>query len=332
MGIFDTAGDALADLAARVAALEAAAGVEPEPPPVEPEPEPEPGPEPPPTPEPPSGNVITVAPTSGDAQPAIQAAVDSLAAKGGGIVRLLAGTYTLSAGKSVNSDCGANVNVRSGVHIIGAGVGKTIIKPQVADRHPFAAYQQTDIGISDLTVIGRGSGVSIDGCKFYSSSAVTVRNVEAYNLYIGLALYGCLDSVMSDCYAHDCGIGIAPSEPARHFQATRNVTIERCRAMRCGTGFRPAGYAPGEGGDVVSRVSDVSLIDCVADTCSGFGFLYRYAQRLAVTNCVALNCQRGHFINGVLDSTFKGCTPRPTISTSASDVQRYGASAGVVIL
>lgn len=300
-----------------------------------PEPEPTPEPEPPPVPqppEPPPSNIITVAPVSGDAQPVIQAAVDSLAAKGGGIVQLTAGTYALTAGRAVNPNCGANVNVRSGVHIVGAGIGKTIVKPQTPDRHPFASYLQTDIGISDMTVVGNGQNAAQDGCKFYSSYQVSVRNVEAYNLYIGLALYGCRDSEMSDCYAHDCGMGIAPSEPNLYFQATKNVTVERCRAVRCGTGFRPSGYAPGEGGEVVSRVSDVSLIDCVADSCSGFGYLYRYAQRLAVTNCVATNSPRGHFLNGVLDSTFKNCSPRPTISTSATDVSRYGASAGVVIL
>lgn len=300
-----------------------------------PEPEPTPEPEPPPVPqppEPPPSNIITVAPVSGDAQPVIQAAVDSLAAKGGGIVQLTAGTYALTAGRAVNPNCGANVNVRSGVHIVGAGIGKTIVKPQTPDRHPFASYLQTDMGISDMTIIGNGQSAAQDGCKFYDSSQVTVHNIEVSNIYIGLALYGCRDSVVSDCYVHDCGMGIAPSEPNRFCQPTFNVTVERCRAVKCGTGFRASGYAPGEDSDAVSRVSDVTLTDCVAENCSGFGYLYRYAQRLTVTRCAALNMPRGHFLNGVLDSVFTGCTPRPTISTSKEDVSRYGASVGVVIL
>lgn len=274
--------------------------------------------------------MIEVAPTGGNDVAAVQAAVDTLAAKGGGTVRLAAGTYSFTGGRSVNPDCGANIDLRSGVYIEGAGVGLTVIKPQSAGRHPFAASRQSDIGISGLSIQGNGESAAQDGCKFYCCDRVSVRNVEASNLYIGLALYGCRDSIITQSTVHDCGMGIVPSESRLGYQPTANVTVSQCRVWSCRTGYRPQGYAPGEGGDVVSRVSEVTLSDCSAERCNA-GFLVRYARRITMLRCTSSNPGWTNiWLAGVQGATLSGCTT-PVISTDSGDLSTYGPCSDIIV-
>jgi len=284
-----------------------------------------------PTPTPtPTTPVVMVSPTGSNDRTSIQAAVDSLAANGGGIVKLAPGTFSLSGGDGVNPDCGANINVKSGVHIQGSGVGVTVVQPQSTALHPFAASQQTTIGISDMTISGAGASAYQDGCKFYCCDNVTVHNVEARNLYIGLALYGCQDSSISDCVAHDCSMGIAPSESRLGYQPTRNVRVEGCETWACSTGFKVAGYGPDDGGEVVSRVSDVTFVDCSARNGTA-GYLVRYAQRITMIRATgAVNSWTNIWLAGVIDSAFSSCST-PVLSTDAYDVTHYGPCDRVVV-
>lgn len=275
---------------------------------------------------------VTVVPSGGDDRAAIQAAVDSLAAAGGGVVQLTEGTYLLSAGVTVNADCGANVDIKSGVSIVGAGTDKTVIRPTVNGRHPFAASQQSGVGVRDLSIVGAGGSAMQDGVKFYCCDEVTVARVDASGLYIGLALYGCRRSTVTACHVHDCRMGIVPAESRLGMQSTADVVVRDCTVLACSEyGFRPSGYAACDGGEVVSRVSGVTIIDCTADACA-CGLLARYATALNVVRFKATSYGWGGiFLNGVTDSTFSACEPAPYISTSAEDVADYGASSGIKV-
>ncbi|ACO81203.1 Secreted mannuronan C-5 epimerase [Azotobacter vinelandii CA] len=100
---------------------------------------------------------------------AIQAAIDAAHAAGGGTVYLPAGEYRVSGGEEPSDGC---LTIKSNVHIVGAGMGETVIKlvdgwEQDVTGMVRSAYgeETSNFGMSDLTLDGNRDNVSakVDG-------------------------------------------------------------------------------------------------------------------------------------------------------------------------
>ncbi|WP_415860942.1 M10 family metallopeptidase C-terminal domain-containing protein [Azotobacter vinelandii] len=100
---------------------------------------------------------------------AIQAAIDAAYAAGGGTVYLPAGEYRVSGGEEPSDGC---LTIKSNVHIVGAGMGETVIKlvdgwDQDVTGIVRSAYgeETSNFGMSDLTLDGNRDNTSgkVDG-------------------------------------------------------------------------------------------------------------------------------------------------------------------------
>lgn len=107
----------------------------------------------------------------------IQAAVDAAAAAGGGIIGIKAGTYLISGS-------GTEVNMKSNVHIVGAGKGATIIQ---CDTFAGAAFRKittaiaSNFSLRDMTIDGLSSaGVSAFLGEYMEN--VEFTNLEVLNI------------------------------------------------------------------------------------------------------------------------------------------------------
>jgi parallel beta-helix repeat protein len=265
---------------------------------------------------------------------AVQRAVDACAAAGGGTVYMPAGTYRLYGGRGINPDCGANIELKNGVHIRGAGPGRTVVRATRSDYHPFAATQKTNIGVSNLEIYATAG--RIDGCKMYACRNVTIDNVTAHDLYIGLALYSCSDSTVSNCTAYDCsGFGITVGESELHLQIggvdqdTDNVIVRDCLAYSCGTSaLRCAGYPPAASTDP-RRVSSVTWQNCTGRD-SYDGLFMSYASDITVSGCTTTgNSNVNVKVWGVWTALIQHHTyggdggSTPSILTSTNDPSHY---------
>jgi len=240
----------------------------------------------------------------------VQAAVDAAHAAGGGTVYMPAGTYYLACAvgvnpwalggtcnehgvSSANADMQCSVNVLSGVHIQGAGNTQTFVTTDEEASVCFGAYNQTNIGVSDLdgtmSVPELISGV----LKFMYCHNLTLENLIIHGTHTGMSMLGCHDSVMQHNYVYDIvdsGYtiqGVCPAGPVP--QVTDNVRLIDCECgpspvAGTGTGFRITGWPPGYAN--VARVNNVSLTDCYAhDVQSAFRIMY--ASNITGLRCVA---------------------------------------------
>ena len=128
---------------------------------------------------------------------AIQAAIDYVFSKGGGVVKIPAGEYALGS-SSLNETYDnygaalpasrACIVARSGVFIEGDGVGVTKLLPKTADLICFFVVSPEFGGISSLTIDGRWSGVGtghgILSVNTSSTEGLYLRNYSICNLFI----------------------------------------------------------------------------------------------------------------------------------------------------
>jgi hypothetical protein len=227
---------------------------------------------------------------------AIQAAVDSCHAAGGGVVYLPAGRYLCASEHYVHSDLGGAVQLRDGVYLQGDGPGQTVLVGHGPNNSTVVASQARGIGVGNLTISADGTTENADGIKLYTCRNIHVYNVTVSDYFIGIALYSCRDAVVATCLASaTTGAGIAagesymPLEMDGAIQSTDNVIIEDCTVMDAvsNCGFRIKGYAPGYA-PVARRCGGVAIRQCDAFGNAGGGVFVTYAQDVTLD---AISCQ-----------------------------------------
>jgi hypothetical protein len=221
-----------------------------------------------------------------DDQPHVQAAVDAAHAAGGGIVYMPNGDYMFYTARAVNPDCGGNVNVRSGVTVLGESRAGVRVKGTRANAHPFAASEEVGIGVKNMTIYGTEAGM--DGCKFYACEDVLVDQVTAYGMYIGVALYDCVNGLISNCLAHTMtGVGLHIGTAVLDLGVGVNCRVVDSEAYDCMYNFRTAGQ------DLLSetprRFAGPTFTRCYAHG-TGTGLFASYCSDLTVTD---FTCDNG---------------------------------------
>jgi hypothetical protein len=261
----------------------------------------------------------------------VQKAVDACYAAGGGIVYMPAGTYLVYYAQPANSDCSGNILLRSGVTLCGAGATSTIIKGTRPLGNIIAASQKTNIGVRDLSVYSGISSPNFNGVKFYACTNASVENVVAHDLYIGIALYSCIDSNVKDSTAYNCsGVGITASTSYLPLQVGSNNVVSGCEAYGCFDGMSAAGYSPAA---PYRRCIGTSFVSCNSHNNSRWGFRATYADNFAMTDCTATNNQYNVYVSGVINDG-DGVTPDlhgiiPAIGTAQTiHNTTYGGAGG----
>ncbi len=119
---------------------------------------------------------VTVGPSEGDFvganDLAIQAAVEYVAARGGGTVRLRPGTYSM----------GNSVRLRRGVRLVGAGAD-TLLRKEPSATVPLTEdtdWYEARVTVADARPFRVGGGIMLNGrCPHYGSPQVTISTVRA---------------------------------------------------------------------------------------------------------------------------------------------------------
>lgn len=214
---------------------------------------------------------------------AIQAAMDAALAAGGGVVYLPKGIYRLDS----------QLDARSGVSLVGAGPGKTILKPQGA-AHAISAggtvgAPLTDITFSDFTIDGINQTGLVKGIFCTHMLRTRFVRVHCYDTGAsGLGVDFLVDSSFVSCIVERAG---------------RNglVTDPGCSGFGIGTGH----YAE----------ENLTFTDCVARDCKRYGFFLERQASATFTskfakfvNCHAEGNQRGFGDNGSNYTIFDACT------------------------
>ena len=264
-----------------------------------------------------------------DDAPAIQNAVNAAKSAGGGVVYLPAGTYRLYAARTLDPDLGANIELFDNVTIKGAGTGSTVV---VADRDfasAFGAMRRNNVGVQDLTVTAGAS--QQDGVKFGVSTGVLIQNVVAHDIYIGIALYSCIDGIVRNCKVYNCGgAGIWIGQGETWAELSVGGLIEDCEGW--GTSFttiRVAGNV-----SAAKRTTGVTLRRCYSHNSGTQNFLFTYAGGLTVESCTSSTPGSGGIrFTGVAGGTVSGSTA-PFVSTASNDpgmYATYGASSNILV-
>lgn len=115
---------------------------------------------------------------------ALQAAIDTLSAKGGGTLYLSAGTYPVSAASG-----GDALVLKAGVQLVGVSTSATFLKldPSSGPVNSLLATEGDHLGLSHLTLDGNrgqqaqaGAGVVSHGSAYLSVDSVVVTGASGY--------------------------------------------------------------------------------------------------------------------------------------------------------
>ena len=228
-------------------------------------------------------NVITVGPSNADVigtdNFAIQLAIDALALRGGGTVRVLPGEYML-----INS-----IKLRSNIHLTGVRE-KTILKHCPAISSPLlkdADIGQKEITPKDPTLFKSGMGIvcrSDDLPNAMSELPLTITRIENGVLYLN-------DYINDDFIAEldSWGKGghnglVANVFPLIHGYYIENATVD---------GFTVDSYVnenPGwigirTGGVCMVRCKNITINNVKSFNCQGDGILIVSCEHVTVENC-----------------------------------------------
>lgn len=179
-----------------------------------------------------------------DTRAAIQAEIDAAFADGGGVVFLPPGIYRISSSPVVP---------KSRVSIIGAGIGRTILKPvgnfQAIYYHGTVSDVTEDVTFSDFEI--DGSGHSNGGVYTSAMKGIQIdsgRRIVQRNLYVhhcgatGLGSDDLIDSLYENCIADNNGRLNDGTEPggagigfAVGVHAVENTVFRNCITRGNGT-------------------------------------------------------------------------------------------------
>jgi parallel beta-helix repeat protein len=149
---------------------------------------------------------------------AINSAISSAAAAGGGDVVLKAGVYLI----------GSKIQLRQGVNLVGKGIGATILKRtssfafRSVDEGATAIIEAIDQGLNTIVLKGftidgawskeelldvkpNVSGIRITSSRNYYNDTITVDSVEVKNCGLGLLMGGVTNLTVQDCKFHHNG-------------------------------------------------------------------------------------------------------------------------------
>jgi hypothetical protein len=121
--------------------------------------------------------------------------------------------------------------------------------------------------------LGGSDGISVTGQRNEFSN-ITVHDVGGYGINIGGS--GC---ILTECEAYNCNKG--NNNGRAGFTANNNSVFDRCVSHDNTTGT--------SNGFVGASLSNV-FINCIADRCSGTGFLINGSLMAALVRCDAFNC------------------------------------------
>ncbi len=310
-----------------------------------------PTPAPSPTPAPTPAPTVTPTPTNGpagafnvmdygahadgvtDDVASIQAAIDACSAAGGGLVYMPAGTYVVDMGHGFTPWDGGCIELRHGVHLLGAGSASTVINCTCSKGASIiCAKNQTNIGVEGLTAYHSGSNGQADGIKFYECANVRINDVTLHHSYSGTNFLSCSNVLVENSLSYDHqNAGWAVFEQTHDSTHGNNVVFTNCEAYDCVTGFRLGGLTDYDYPTMAWRIDNSSFLDCHAHDCT-IGFMASWASDVTMTNCAASNIGGDSVqIAGVETAHLRNCPKAHIIDSGDGEMwTHYGASSGIV--
>jgi hypothetical protein len=201
--------------------------------------------------------------------------------------------------------------------------------------HPFGGDHAHDIGVSHLTI--KTTASMVDGTKLLQCARVLIDDVTADGMYIGLALYGCTDSVIRNSYAQNIsgggfGFCVGEADTVGYTGRSANVVVQDCVAVNGGgTGFRVRGTMDSVASpyklrsDAPVRNLGTKFLRCTATKMTSYGFRVTNAGSLRLDHCACDGSAKDAYLNyalqGVIDSEMVECTLRGTLITAAASVK-----------
>ena len=205
---------------------------------------------------------------------ALQAAVDSLAALGGGTVRIGPGRYHMRNA----------LTLRDNVNIVGVP-GKTVLAACDGCRSPLAAdgdCRQREITLADPAGFQVGDGVSIqdeaakDG--FEVTTATLTARLDANTFHISMPLY--LDYMVSN---HASARLVFPLVGGWQ---VKNVVIEGLTIDGNRARAQPLNGCRG-GGIYLFECQAITIRNCAVRAYNGDGFSFQVSDHVTVENCLS---------------------------------------------
>jgi hypothetical protein len=247
----------------------------------------------------------------------IQNAIDAASANyvagyGAGVVYFSPGTFVCGPGTATNSGLsvapgGYMLLLKTGVNLLGAGMGNTILKAGYRNNL-IIAYQYNYIGVHEMTLDGSTLIDNADPLKLSACQYATIRNVEIKGGgSYGANVIGCSDVLLENVYAHDI-LDSADATKGTGFSVSANgalstqynslrVKLKNCTANACAN----TGFDITRNGNHASEVMrGISLEGCIATghtTNNGIGFRTLLRQQ-TTANVVLANCYANGNKNG----------------------------------
>jgi polygalacturonase len=274
---------------------------------------------------------------------AVQKAVDACARAGGGIVYMPGGTYRIHAAHTFWPGNGGCLELKDGVHLVGAGAGNTILKcTYPSGANIICAQNKTNIGVENLTAYHSGTNGNAGDIKLYKCTNVHVNAVTLHNSGGGVGLYACINTLIENSLAYsEDNYGFAEGEAGDYLTTPGdNNVFSNCEAYSCGVaGFRMDGATAYDHPTVASRVNNASFLNCYAHA-NNDNFFLSYASNATMSGCTAANASTLNvMVAGVQTALIHATTYTGTGGTAAFIVTaindptaylHYGASSGIV--
>lgn len=249
-----------------------------------------------------------------DDSAAIQLAIDTAAAAGGGTVYLPAGTYKLSTQNVDSTDGfqqGYNIQLKDNIHLMGAGRGRTILQSGVADANIIYCSRKTNVSVSHLTTDGAGVSNNSDGVKMLGVTRYLVFDVECKAGRGGFQNIGCTEGVLDSCWAlnqvddsfANTSFGFSVGSDARD-TTLRKVQLVNCVSVNSQT----HGYQFFQ--NTATTQKYISATNCIADTQGFIGF------RLSDSAPILTNCR-----------AFSGLVGLHCVTTNGAQIINFRAEA-----
>ena len=244
--------------------------------------------------------VITVGGPNADIAPftsaAIQIAVDALKARGGGMVKLLSGTF----------DIKSPVRLANGISLTGSGE-TTILHKVNGYKSPFAVsadYGMLNVTVQDAKGFEPGMGVSIydpqgPGNWFVTTAVIT--RIEANTLYIDNYLVTDYSPEHKGYVSNSCSI--IEAVEAENVKIA-DLTIDGNR----NTNDRVGGCR--SGGIYLHKARNCAVENVEVKNFNGDGISWQITEQITVRNCRVHHCANFglHPGTGSVQTTIEGCT------------------------
>lgn len=225
-----------------------------------------------------------------DDAPVIQAAIDTVAASGGGVVLLPPGVIGVAR----------PILMKAKVTLQGAGSRATIIK-QLATNAAWAAFTNST-GIITTDPVAAYEGVFVRDLAVVGLNAVPIPNGAGPFAKNGISLANCWRSAVQDCLVQDTGTGLILYGAVAGVAEPHNL-MERCTVINARS-WNAAGN-PGAPRGITMDSARSTLRDCHADNCyTGFYVSTDYG---VYENCRATGFTDDGFYINSNNCVFDGC-------------------------